>query len=56
MKPKQDAIFKIPASKVPSSPKHGYQTIPSWIEIMKMTDEQLAGVTNFTILNEFGKI
>ena len=43
-------------SKTPSKPGSGYQTVPSWNEIQRMTDEMLANVPDFTIFNEHGKI
>jgi hypothetical protein len=46
----------MPSSKAPSKPKSGYQTVPRWNEILRMTDRQLEKIEDFTIFNEHGKI
>jgi hypothetical protein len=48
---KQASILKIPGNKMPKRPKMGYETLPTWSEIEQMTNEELCGVSDFTVFN-----
>jgi hypothetical protein len=46
----------MPSQQIPTQPKIGYQTLPTWGDIQQMSDDQLRRVSNFTIYNQYGQI
>ena len=43
-------------NNIPKLSRQGYETVPSYMSICRMTDKELSGVENFTIKNHWGKI